>query len=59
MVLMAGGKWKRRYRDEVARCRELEAENARLKKEVGEYTSLRHAAAKDELRRRDETPGPL
>jgi uncharacterized membrane-anchored protein YhcB (DUF1043 family) len=29
MILMAGGKWKRRYREENARVRELEAENRR------------------------------
>jgi outer membrane murein-binding lipoprotein Lpp len=59
MILMAGGKWKRRYREENARVRELEAENARLAKERGEMDTLRQAAARDEARRRDERPGPL
>jgi outer membrane murein-binding lipoprotein Lpp len=59
MILMAGGKWKRRYREEGARVRELEAENARLRKESGEMDSLRHAAARDEARRRVDEPGPL
>ena len=55
----AGGKWKRRYREEVALREDLQKENAQLRKEVGEYQSLRHAAAKDELRKRTDTPGPL
>jgi uncharacterized membrane-anchored protein YhcB (DUF1043 family) len=65
MALMAGGKWKRRYREEAnlrkedARQRkELEAENARLRKEAGEMDTLRHAAARDEARRADDR-GPL
>jgi uncharacterized membrane-anchored protein YhcB (DUF1043 family) len=59
MMLMAGGKWKRLYREEVVRTRELEAENVRLRKEAGELESLRGAAARDEIRRRDERPGPI
>jgi outer membrane murein-binding lipoprotein Lpp len=59
MILMAGGKWKRRYREESARVRELEAENRRLAKEAGEMDTLRHAAARDEARRRDDRPAPL
>lgn len=50
MAFMAGSKWKRRYREEVARREEVEAENARLRREAGEMDSLRHAAAKDEAR---------
>jgi cell division protein FtsB len=53
MALMAGGKWKRRYREEAAlrkedarRCEALEAENKRLQGEAAEMESLRHAAAK-------------
>jgi outer membrane murein-binding lipoprotein Lpp len=59
MILMAGGKWKRRYREENARVRELEAENARLAQERGEMDTLRQAAARDEARRRVDGPGPL
>jgi hypothetical protein len=59
MALMAGGKWKRRYKDERARADGLEAENRRLQKEAGEMDTLRHAAARDEARRRDDGPGPL
>ena len=59
MALMAGGKWKRRYREERARCAELEAENKRLQKDSAEMDSLRSAAARDEARRRTDGPGPL
>lgn len=38
MFFLAGGKWKRRYRDEIARREEFERENR-------EYQSLRQAAA--------------
>ena len=58
-ALMAGGKWKRRYREERARCAELEAENRRLQKDSAEMDSLRQAAARDEARRRTDGPGPL
>ena len=46
MFLLAGSRWKQRYREEHARCEELEAENERLKREAREMESLRHAAAK-------------
>ena len=46
MFMLAGGKWKRRYRDEVARREVLEQENARLGSQLREHESLRHAAAK-------------
>ena len=60
MALLAGGKWKRRYREEAARREEVETENARLRREAEEMDSLRHAAARDEARRRgDDEPGPL
>ena len=59
MALMAGGKWKRRYRDERARCAELEAENKHLQKDAAEMDTLRQAAARDEARRRTDVPGPL
>ncbi len=59
MALMAGGKWKHRYREERARADGLEAENRRLQKESGEMDTLRHAAARDDARRRPDGPGPL
>jgi uncharacterized membrane-anchored protein YhcB (DUF1043 family) len=59
MAMMAGGKWKRRYKDERRRADELEAENKRLQKNSVEMDSLRHSAARDEARRRDDGPGPL
>ena len=59
MALMAGGKWKRRYKEERARCAELEAENKRLQKDSAEMDTLRQAAARDEARRRTDGPGPL
>lgn len=58
-ALMAGGKWKRRYREERARCAELEAENKRLQKDASEMDTLRQAAARDEARKRTDGPGPL
>jgi hypothetical protein len=59
MALMAGGKWKRRYKEERARADAAEAENRRLQKESGEMDTLRHAAARDEAKRRPDGPGPL
>ena len=70
MALLASPKWKSRYREEVARREEVEAENARLKRDFdterdrnrrdnAEMDSLRHAAARDEARKRDDEPGPL
>ncbi len=70
MALLASPKWKGRYREEVTRREEVEAENARLKREyetetdrhrreAAEMDSLRHAAARDEARRREDEPGPL
>jgi uncharacterized membrane-anchored protein YhcB (DUF1043 family) len=62
MFLMAGGKWKGRYREEARlrtedrrRITELEAENERMRREHGEMTSLRGAAARDDARHRDDT----
>jgi uncharacterized membrane-anchored protein YhcB (DUF1043 family) len=59
MALMANSKWKGRYRDEVRRREALEAENEQLRRDAREMDSLRNAAARDEERRRDDTPGPL
>ena len=59
MAFMASPKWKRRWREEVERREEAEAEAARLRRQHDELQSLRSAAARDEARRRDEKPGPL
>jgi uncharacterized membrane-anchored protein YhcB (DUF1043 family) len=59
MALLASPKWKQRYREEVAKREEVEAEVARLRREDAEKDSLRHAAARDEARHRDDEPGPL
>jgi hypothetical protein len=60
MAFLASPKWKRRYREEVARREEIEAENERLRRDAAEMDSLRRAAARDEARRReDEEPPPL
>ena len=63
MALMANNKWKGRYRDEVRRREALEAEIEQLRRDAREMDSLRQAAARDEVRRREEetpaTPPPL
>jgi uncharacterized membrane-anchored protein YhcB (DUF1043 family) len=46
MLMMAGGKWKTRYREEKRRCEALEAENKRLRADAQELESLHSAAAK-------------
>jgi hypothetical protein len=56
MFAMAGGRWKRAYREQVRRTEELEVENNRLRRDEREMESLRHAAAKGE--RRDLPPDP-
>jgi len=57
MTFMAGGKWKRRYREEARLREELQVENKRLHDQALELESLRHAAVKSE--RRDEASKPL
>jgi hypothetical protein len=47
-AMMAGGKWKRRYREEQKRASDLEAENKRLRGEAAEMDSLRNAAARSD-----------
>ena len=67
MALMAGGKWKHRYKEEarlrqeeVRRREALEKEHETLRGRNHEMDSLRHSAARDEARRRDgDGPGPL
>ena len=51
MYLLAGGKWKRRYRDELARREELEAENRRLHSAAAETDSLHRAALRNPVDR--------
>jgi hypothetical protein len=53
MAFLASPKWKKRYRDEVARREAVEAENRQLRKDSAEMDSLRQAAARDEARVRD------
>ena len=57
MILRGGGKWKAAYYDEVRKREALEVENRRLSKDAAEMDSLRHAAAKDEARRRAAEDG--
>ena len=54
MAFLASPKWKGRYREEVRRREALEAENRQLRKDAGESDSLRQAAARDEVRHRDD-----
>ena len=61
MMLMAGGKWKRRYKEEVRlhnderkRRETLESDVARLNKDERQMDNLRGAAARDEARHRDD-----
>jgi uncharacterized membrane-anchored protein YhcB (DUF1043 family) len=56
MFAMAGGRWKRAYREQARRAEELETENNRLQREAREMDSLRNAAARNE--RRDLPPEP-
>jgi hypothetical protein len=58
MALMAGGKWKKRYKEEhklrleeVRRREVLEKEHDTLRGRNTEMDSLRHSAARDEARR--------
>jgi hypothetical protein len=57
-ILRGGGKWKAAYYEEVRRREALEVENRRLSKDAAEMDSLRHAAAKDEVRRRAAEESP-
>ena len=47
MYFFSGGKWKRRYREELARREELEAENRRLHSVAAETDSLHRAALRN------------
>lgn len=56
MMFLSGGKWKRRHREEIRRREEIEAENARLRKDAHEMDTLRSAAARHPV---DRDRGPL
>ena len=45
MFLMAGGKWKRRYREEVRRGEELQREHDRFLSKHRDTDSLRHTTS--------------
>ncbi len=55
MAFLAGGKWKRRYREEVARREALEAENRRLS-DPAERSKLNWADPKDRDHRVGDRP---
>jgi uncharacterized membrane-anchored protein YhcB (DUF1043 family) len=50
MFIMAGGRWKRAYHEQVRRTQELEAENNQLRADAREMESLRNAAARTPVR---------
>jgi hypothetical protein len=50
MYLLAGGRWKRRYKEEARLRAEIEAENKRLRGTVREHDSLRATTASHPVR---------
>lgn len=56
MAFLAGGKWKRRYREEVRRREAIEAESRHLRKEYAQSESIHRTAAADADRRADDRP---
>ena len=56
MAFLAGGKWKRRYREEVRRREANEAENRHLRKEYAQSESNHRTAAADADRRAEDRP---
>ena len=56
MAFLAGGKWKRRYREEVRRREASEAENRHLRKEYAQSESNHRTAAADADRRAEDRP---
>jgi uncharacterized membrane-anchored protein YhcB (DUF1043 family) len=58
MYLLAGGKWKRRYREEASRREALEVENKRLLHESRDMERLHGAATRHPVDR-DKDRGPL
>ena len=53
MWFLASPKWKRRYREEVARRQALEAEIAQLRRDAAESDTLHRAALREPGRRPD------
>jgi uncharacterized membrane-anchored protein YhcB (DUF1043 family) len=45
MYLLAGGKWKRRYKEEARLRAEMEKDNQRLRKQEAEWETLRASSA--------------
>ena len=58
MALLAGTKWKRRWREEVRRREEVEAENVQLRKDMAESDTLHRAALRERGRPLDPDPEP-
>ena len=56
MAFLAGGYWKRRYREEVRRREAIEAENRHLRKEYAQSESNHRTAAADADRRAEDRP---
>ena len=56
MAFLAGGTWKRRYREEVRRREAIEAENRHLRKEYAQSESNHRTAAADADRRAEDRP---
>ena len=56
LAFLAGGKWKRRYREEVRRREAIEAENRHLRKEYAQSESNHRTAAADADRRAEDRP---
>jgi uncharacterized membrane-anchored protein YhcB (DUF1043 family) len=53
MAFLAGGKWKRRYREEVRRREAIEAENRHFRKELQSDTTHRDTAKAADRRPED------
>jgi hypothetical protein len=56
MALMASPKWKRRYREEVAKRQAAEAETAQLRRDAAESDTLHRAALREPGRRPEIEP---
>ncbi|HET9426949.1 MAG TPA: hypothetical protein VFO69_01175 [Allosphingosinicella sp.] len=56
MAFLAGGKWKRRYREEVRRREAIEAENRDLRKGQVQSEALHRDAVRDADRRAEDRP---
>jgi len=59
MYALAGGKWKRRYRDEVRLREEADRERDTMRRDLDEHRSLRADAADSPGRRATDPPRPL